>query len=99
MFAVRNRLANSQIKTFSPQFADLQKCPSLIISLLFTICNPGSHNFQSTKIMTRQQKKTKAKKLRGGVDRASATDLVDSGSIPGRVKPNAIKIGIHRFPA
>ena len=39
--------------------------------------------------------------LRIGVrlDRASATDAVDSGSNPGRVKPKTIKIGIHSFPA
>ena len=30
---------------------------------------------------------------------ASATEAVDSGSIPGRVKPKTIKIGIHSFPA
>ena len=34
-----------------------------------------------------------------GVDRASATEAVDTGSIPGRVKPKTIKIGIHSFPA
>ena len=33
------------------------------------------------------------------VDRASATEAVDTGSIPGRVKPKTIKIGIHSFPA
>ena len=33
------------------------------------------------------------------VDRASATETVDSGSIPGRVKPKTIKIGIHSFLA
>ena len=37
--------------------------------------------------------------LGGRVDRASATEAVDSGSIPGRVKPKTIKIGIHSFPA
>ena len=37
--------------------------------------------------------------IRGRVDRASATEAVDSGSIPGRVKPKTIKIGIHSFPA
>ena len=36
---------------------------------------------------------------RGRVDRASATEAVDSGLIPGRVKPKTIKIGIHSFPA
>ena len=33
------------------------------------------------------------------VDRASATEAVDSSSIPGRVKSKTIKIGIHSFPA
>ena len=33
------------------------------------------------------------------MDRASATDAVDWGSIPGRVKPKTIKIGIHSSPA
>ena len=33
------------------------------------------------------------------VDRASATEAVDSGSIPGRVKPKTKKIAIHSFPA
>ena len=33
------------------------------------------------------------------MNRASATEVVDTGSIPGRVKPKTIKIGIHSFPA
>ena len=33
----------------------------------------------------------------GRVDRASATEAVDLGSIPGRVKSNTIQIGIHSF--
>ena len=37
--------------------------------------------------------------ISGRVDRASATETVDTGSIPGRVKPKTIKIGIHSFPA
>ena len=37
--------------------------------------------------------------IRGRVDRASATEAVDSGLIPGRVKPKTIKISIHSFPA
>ena len=37
--------------------------------------------------------------ISGHVDRASATETVDSGSIPGRVKSKTIKIGIHSFPA
>ena len=35
----------------------------------------------------------------GRMDRASGTEAVDSGSVPGRVKPKTIKIGIHSFPA
>ena len=35
--------------------------------------------------------------ISGRVDRACATEAVDSGSIPGRVKPKTIKIGIHSF--
>ena len=30
--------------------------------------------------------------ISGRVDRASATETVDSGSIPGRVKPKTIKL-------
>ena len=73
MFAVRNRFANPQTKTLSPQFADLRtglrKCPAL----------------QSTS---------------GRVDRSSAPEAVDSGSIPCRVKQKSINIGIqiHSFP-
>ena len=37
--------------------------------------------------------------ISGRVDRASATETVDSGSIPGRVIPKTIKTGIHSFPA
>ena len=37
--------------------------------------------------------------ISGRVDRGSATEAVDTGSIPGRVKPKTIKIGIHSFPA
>ena len=38
-------------------------------------------------------------KFSGRVDRASATEAVDSDSIPDRVKPKTIKIGIHSFSA
>ena len=37
--------------------------------------------------------------ISGRVDRASATETVDLGSIPGRVKPKTRKIGIHGFRA
>ena len=39
-------------------------------------------------------------KISGRMDRASATEKIDTGSILGRVKPKAIKIkiGIHNFP-
>ena len=33
------------------------------------------------------------------MDRASATEMGDSGSIPVRVKPKTIKIGIYSIPA
>ena len=42
---------------------------------------------------------TQLKHNSGRVDRASASEAVDTGSIPGRVKPKTIKIGIHSFPA
>ena len=35
----------------------------------------------------------------GRVDRAFATEAVDSVSIPSWVKPKTMKIGIHSFPA
>ena len=37
--------------------------------------------------------------ISGRVNRASATEAVDSGSIPGRAKRKTRKIGIHSFPA
>ena len=39
------------------------------------------------------------KPISGRVDRASATETVDLGSIPSRVKLKTAKIGIHSFPA
>ena len=33
------------------------------------------------------------------MDGTSANESADLGSIPGRVKPKTIKIGIHSFPA
>ena len=37
--------------------------------------------------------------ISGQVDRASANEAVDAGSIPDRVKPKTINFGIHSFPA
>ena len=37
--------------------------------------------------------------ISGRVDRASATETVDSGSIPGQVKPKTIIFDIYSFPA
>ena len=37
--------------------------------------------------------------IRGRVDRTSATETVDSVSIPGRVKPKTIKISIRSSSA
>ena len=36
--------------------------------------------------------------ISGRVDRSSATEAVDLGSIPGRVKSKTVIIGIHSFP-
>ena len=36
--------------------------------------------------------------LSGRVDKTSAIETVDSGSIPDRFKPKTIKIGIHSLP-
>ena len=35
--------------------------------------------------------------ISGPADRASATETIDSGSIPGRAKPKTIKTGIYSF--
>ena len=37
--------------------------------------------------------------IRGWEDKASAAETVDSGSIPGLVKPKSAKVGFHSFPA
>ena len=37
--------------------------------------------------------------ISGRVDTEFATETVDSGSIPGWVKPKTTEIGIHSFPA
>ena len=39
------------------------------------------------------------KPITGRVDGESATETVDSDSIPGRIKPKTIEIGIRSFPA
>ena len=49
--------------------------------------------------MTKRNAFAAKQPISGRVDRASATETVDSGSIPGRVIPKTIKIGIHSFPA
>ena len=41
---------------------------------------------------------TSNKLINGQVDRASATETIDFGSISDQVKPKTIKIGIHSFP-
>ena len=40
-----------------------------------------------------------SKPISGRVDRASATETVDSGSMPGRANSKTIEIGIHSFLA
>ena len=37
--------------------------------------------------------------ISGRMDRAPATETIDAGSIPVRVKPKTRKIGIHSLPA
>ena len=39
------------------------------------------------------------KTIRGRVNRAFATEALDSDLIPDRVKPKTINIGVHSFPA
>ena len=68
------------------------------------VANKGKHinNKQSQEKEDATQRQATYKNLQpisGQMDRASATEGVDSGSIPGRVKPETIKIGIHSFPA
>ena len=46
-----------------------------------------------------RSKITISKPIRGWVDKASATETVDLGLIPRRIKPLTGKIGIHSFPA
>ena len=36
--------------------------------------------------------------ISGRMNGASAAETVDSGSIPGQIKPKTIKIDIHCFP-
>ena len=58
--------------------------------------------FRSSFVQCDKQEKYLSRKylpISGRVDRASATEAVDTGSISGRVKPKTIKIGIHSFPA
>ena len=45
------------------------------------------------------QTSPKHKPIGDRVDKASATEAVDSGSILGQVQPKAKKIGIHNLPA
>ena len=44
------------------------------------------------------RKIAKIEPISGRVDRASVTEAVDLGSIPGRVKPKTKKKLIHSFP-
>ena len=39
------------------------------------------------------------KQTSGRVDKEYATETVNSGSIPSRVKPKTLKIGIHSYPS
>ena len=54
---------------------------------------------QNPKVLSTQTIGEDHEPISGRVDRASATEAVDTGSIPSRVKPKTIKIGIYSFPA
>ena len=62
-----------------------------------------SGGVEGTRLETKDKKISKAKDSlnRSVVEwiERLATEAVDSGSIPGRVKPKTRKIGIHSFPA
>ena len=62
-----------------------------LLSNLASLVTPPSSNYLSLQLSDEP--------ISGRVDRASATEAVDSSSIPDRVKPKTIKIGIHSFPA
>ena len=65
-----------------------------------SICSLASAPLRVTVGLQQMQKNhTLIQPISGRVDRASATEAVDMGSIPSRVKPKTIKIGIHSFPA
>ena len=74
----------------------LVECVDRLCVLNKTLCGLLQFlNVTSTLRLTHIEKEP----ISGRVDRASVTEAVDLGSIPGRVRPNIIKIGIHSFPA
>ena len=46
-----------------------------------------------------QKKLSQKNQQLGRVDRASAAETKDLGSIRGRVQPKTIELGIHNFPS
>ena len=49
-------------------------------------------------VISKTLQRLKIESINGPVDRAFATEAVDSCSISGRVKPKTTIIGIHSFP-
>ena len=59
----------------------------------------ASHGLGRPDVRRIDHKRATLAPISGRVDKVSATKTKDLGSISCRVKPNAIKIGIHSFPA
>ena len=92
-FFVFLALASSLVSSTPPLISSSQNLSKgkiffRVDALFFFFCRTGTG-----------KKKLHHKPISGRVDRASATETVDSDSIPGRVKPKTIKIGMHSFPA
>ena len=56
---------------------------------------PTDQMNEKRKIPFQKKKQYNWTPISGRVDRAFATETVDLGSFPGRVKPKTLKIGIH----
>ena len=62
-------------------------------------CDIRFNNIQITIFFQKTPHGLGLQPISGRVDRASAAETINSGSICGRVKAKTIKIGIHSFPA
>ena len=66
---------------------------------LFPVSRAFGRNNRRAIFNQKSKRTLNVRSISGRVDRASAAEAVDTGSIPGQVKPKTIKIGIHSFPA